>query len=42
MEEREDMMAGVILVIAGTLLLIAGTSRRPAPQPVRIDRRKRR
>ncbi len=35
-------MVGVIIAIAGTLLLItAGRRRRPAPQPVRTDDRKR-
>lgn len=36
-------MLGVIILIAGTLLLItAGTGRRPAPQPVRSNDRKKR
>lgn len=31
---------GVLIAVAGTLLLIAaGNARRPAPQPVRVNRK---
>jgi len=34
---EENIMVGVIIVVAGTLLLIsAGRRRRPSPQPVRV------
>jgi hypothetical protein len=39
---QETIMVGVIIVVVGTLLLITGTLRRPAPQPVRADDRKKR
>ena len=38
---QEDGMIEIIVVVAGTLLLVtAGRARRPAPQPVRVPRKR--
>lgn len=39
---QEDMMLGMMMVIAGALLLLSAGIRRPARQPVRNDERERR